>query len=99
MVELNAIKDLLLFFTLIDLDYSNLKKLDLLNYILELENNWNNYNRDSSHITCFNDNQIILYEAFEYQLNYNKNWLQEFPILKYEYYLDKDNNLIKRTIP
>lgn len=99
MVELNAIKDLLLFFTLIELDYSNLKELDLLNYILELENNWNNYNRDSSHVTCFNDNQINLYEAFEYQLNYNKNWLQEFPILKYEYYLDKDNNLIKRTIP
>lgn len=37
-------------------------------------------------------------DAFDLQLKYNKKWLEEYPLLKIEYYIDESGNIVKRNI-
>ena len=37
-------------------------------------------------------------DIFDFQLRYNKKWLEEYQLLKIEYYVDEHGNIIKRNI-
>lgn len=37
-------------------------------------------------------------DIFDFQLRYNKKWLEEYQLLKIEYYVDEHGNIVKRNI-
>ena len=59
---------------------------------------WNNENRDLSRVINFNDNYMNINDIFDFQLRYNKKWLEEYQLLKIEYYVDEHGNIVKRNI-
>ena len=59
---------------------------------------WNNEKRDVSKVININDNYMNINDAFDLQLKYNKKWLEEYPLLKIEYYIDEYGNIVKRNI-
>ena len=58
---------------------------------------WNNEKRDVSMVIDINDNYMNINDAFDFQLRDNKKWLEEYPLLKIEYYIDEYGNIVKRN--
>lgn len=59
---------------------------------------WNNETRDLTRVSDFNYNYMSINNIFDFQLRYNKKWLEEYPLLKIEYYMDESGNIVKRNI-
>lgn len=59
---------------------------------------WNNETRDLTRVSDFNYNYMSINNIFDFQLRYNKKWLEEYPLLKIEYYIDKQGNIVKRNV-
>ena len=59
---------------------------------------WNNEARDLTRVSDFNYNYMSINDIFDFQLRYNKKWLEEYPLLKIEYYIDKQGNIVKRNV-
>lgn len=59
--------------------------------------NWNNYERNFVYVSSLNDNYLGLYDAFDFVIQYNKDWISEYPMLSYEYYLDNSGRVVKRN--
>lgn len=101
-VEILALIDFLKFMKLIDSKRFDSVFVELreatsirLKSIIE---KWNNEKRDLSRIINFNDYYMNVNDIFDFQLRYNKKWLEEYPLLKIEYYVDEHGNIIKRNI-
>ena len=84
------------------LDYA-LISLDsqMVKYIKQIadnqNDNWNNYERNFVYVSSLNDNYLGLYDAFDFVIQYNKDWISEYAMLSYEYYLDNSGRVVKRT--
>lgn len=59
---------------------------------------WNNETRDLSRVIKFNNYYMNINDVFDLQLRDNKKWLEEYPLLKIEYYIDEYGNIVKRNI-
>lgn len=94
--EINAIKDLILFIKITDLELSELYMQKLNDEISKNTIQYNNYLRDFRLIYNFNDYFLDFEEAFDEMIKFYPNWLA-IPQLNIEYYLDKDGNVAKRT--
>ena len=94
--EINAIKDLILFIKITDLELSEPYLQELNSEISKNIIQYNNYLRDFRLIYNFNNYFLDFEEAFDEMIKFYPNWLA-IPQLNIEYYLDKDGNVAKRT--
>ena len=94
--------DFLKFIKLVDPKRFDLRFYELREPIsIKLKNiikRWNNEKRDVSMVIDINDNYMNINDAFDFQLRDNKKWLEEYPLLKIEYYIDEYGNIVKRNI-
>lgn len=100
-VEFLALMDFLKFIKLVDPKRFDLRFYELREPInIKLKNiikRWNNEKRDVSMVIDINDNYMNINDAFDFQLRDNKKWLEEYPLLKIEYYIDEYGNIVKRN--
>ena len=101
-VELLTLIDFLKFIKLVDPKrfdscYYELKEPMMIK-LKDVIERWNNKKRDVSKVIDINDNYMNINDAFDLQLRYNKKWLEEYPLLKIEYYIDEYGNIVKRNI-
>ena len=64
----------------------------------DIINRWSNETRNLYRVIHFNNDYMNINDIFDLQLRDNKKWLEEYPLLKIEYYIDEYGNIVKRNI-
>lgn len=64
----------------------------------DIINRWSNETRNLYRVINFNNDYVNINDIFDLQLRDNKKWLEEYPLLKIEYYIDEYGNIVKRNI-
>ena len=64
----------------------------------DIINRWSNETRNLYRVINFNNDYMNINDIFDLQLRDNKKWLEEYPLLKIEYYIDEYGNIVKRNI-
>ena len=64
----------------------------------DIINRWSNETRNLYRVINFNNDYMNINDIFDLQLRDNKKWLEEYPLLKIEYYIDESGNIVKRNI-
>lgn len=64
----------------------------------DIINRWSNETRNLYRVINFNNDYVNINDIFDLQLRDNKKWLEEYPLLKIEYYIDESGNIVKRNI-
>ena len=64
----------------------------------DIINRWSNETRNLYRVINFNNDYMNINDIFDLQLRNNKKWLEEYPLLKIEYYIDEFGNIVKRNI-
>ena len=64
----------------------------------DIINRWSNETRNLYRVIHFNNDYMNINDIFDLQLRDNKKWLEEYPLLKIENYIDEYGNIVKRNI-
>ena len=64
----------------------------------DIINRWSNETRNLYRVIHFNNDYMNINDIFDLQLRDYKKWLEEYPLLKIEYYIDEYGNIVKRNI-
>ena len=64
----------------------------------DIINRWSNETRNLYRVIHFNNDYMNINDIFDLQLRDNKKWLEDYPLLKIEYYIDESGNIVKRNI-
>ena len=64
----------------------------------DIINRWSNETRNLYRVINFNNDYMNINDIFDLQLRDNKKWLEEYPLLKIENYIDEYGNIVKRNI-
>ena len=64
----------------------------------DIINRWSNETRNLYRVIHFNNDYMNINDIFDFQLRDNKKWLEEYPLLKIENYIDEYGNIVKRNI-
>ena len=64
----------------------------------DIINRWSNETRNLYRVINFNNDYMNINDIFDLQLRNNKKWLEEYPLLKIENYIDEYGNIVKRNI-
>ena len=101
-VEFLALMDFLKFIKLIDhkrFDFVFDELIEATSTRLkDIINRWSNETRNLYRVIHFNNDYMNINDIFDLQLRDNKKWLEEYPLLKIEYYIDEYGNIVKRNI-
>lgn len=96
-VEIHGITDLLILAEKIGIELSEKQKKTLDKLLSTAMDNYTNYDRDFTYVLTFNNFHMSFEEAFDIVFKRHPKWLEEFPVLKYEYYKDNEGKIVKRT--
>ena len=101
-VEFLALMDFLKFIKLIDhkrFDFVFDELIEATSTRLkDIINRWSNETRNLYRVIHFNNDYMNINDIFDLQLRDNKKWLEEYPLLKIENYIDEYGNIVKRNI-
>ena len=101
-VEFLTLMDFLKFIKLIDYKRFNSVFDELIEAtstrLKDIINRWSNEIRNLHRVIEFNNDYMNINDIFDLQLRDNKKWLEEYPLLKIEYYIDECGNIVKRNI-
>lgn len=96
-VQINGITDLLILVEKMGIELSEKQKKTLDKLLSTAMDNYTNYDRDFTYVLSFNNFHMSFEEAFDIVLKRHPKWLENFPVLKYEYYKDVEGKIVKRT--
>lgn len=98
LVEIYSLENLLLFMKKANINISQYQKQQINNLIRKATYQYNNYFRDVHSNINFNSYVIDFEEAFDILIKDNYKWLDDYPQLQIEYYLNNDGIVVKRSI-
>lgn len=93
LAEKYAYLDMIKYFEFIGVKLSDSELNDISNNIYMLDKKYNNKLRNFTHCLMYNNCYLTVDEAFEIAIRDNKSWLDIFPCLKEEYYVDNKNKV------
>jgi len=97
LADIASIENLLFFTKKAHIPLNENQKQQINFLINKLSRQYKNYYRDVQNNINFNSYIIDFEEAFDILIKDNPNWLQEYPQLQVEYYIDENRKIVKKS--